>query len=251
MGYIYRITNLVNNKSYIGETKQLDVTSRWNNHIKSITTLRGATALIGAFKKHGLQNFKFEVIIICFDEDRLSYEVDYIKKYDTLVPNGYNIANGRVQTKDFNRANLKEFLKEKKDHAKLIKTKVNSLSVSIKEKMEKSEKWQKALRDGRVGSKHKHSDETKNKISNSVKRYYADQMSEETRTYNIEKHRNAMIKATGKPIEQYSMNDEFIKRFDSISLAVRETGIIKNSIQQCLYGRYKQGGGFKWKFTSQ
>jgi group I intron endonuclease len=253
MGYIYRITNLVNNKSYIGETKQRDVNSRWQNHIQSMKSLYGATALIGAFKKYGLENFKFEVIIVCFDDDRLYYEVEYIKKYNTTVPNGYNISPGRVDTKNFNTNNLSTFLQEKREHSQIIKDKVKSYSVSISEKMQKSERWQKALEEGRVGwnkdGNHKHKDETKKKIADSVKKYYETQSPDACKK-NIEKHREAMTKARGKPIEQYTMDDELVEKFVSISRAVRETGIAQNSIQQCLYGKYKHGGGYKWKWQT-
>ncbi len=96
MGYIYRIINRINNKMYIGETKQFDINQRWYAHSQSIKTKHGATQLIKAFQEFGLNNFKFEVIIICFDEDCKHYEADYIRKYNTLYPNGYNIVEKRI-----------------------------------------------------------------------------------------------------------------------------------------------------------
>ena len=55
---------------------------------------KGCPALRDAINKYGLDNFKFEVIIICFDEDRYKYEKEYIKKYNSQVPFGYNILSG-------------------------------------------------------------------------------------------------------------------------------------------------------------
>ena len=37
-------------------------------------------------KKHGVEQFEFKILIICFDEDVVAYE-----KYNTRVPHGYNI----------------------------------------------------------------------------------------------------------------------------------------------------------------
>lgn len=37
---------------------------------------------------------KFEILIICFDDDLLKYEREYIKKYNCQIPNGYNILSG-------------------------------------------------------------------------------------------------------------------------------------------------------------
>ena len=83
-------------KCYIGETKKSNPELRWNEHIKSINKNKGCPALKDAIKKYGLNRFKFEVIIICFDEDRYKYEKEYIKKYNSQIPNGYNILPGGI-----------------------------------------------------------------------------------------------------------------------------------------------------------
>jgi hypothetical protein len=50
-------------------------------------------------RKFGLENFKFQIICICFDNDCDQFEIDYIKKFNTLVPNGYNLDGGGNQLK--------------------------------------------------------------------------------------------------------------------------------------------------------
>ena len=95
MAYIYRILNKITKKCYIGETKCLNVTRRWNQHKKTIENNKGCCpALRDAVIKHGIENFVFTVLIICFDDDRFKHETDYIKKYNSVVPNGYNVTNG-------------------------------------------------------------------------------------------------------------------------------------------------------------
>jgi hypothetical protein len=44
--------------------------------------------MLSNLNKYGLESFKFEVVIICFDEDRFNYEKEYIKKYNSQAPNG-------------------------------------------------------------------------------------------------------------------------------------------------------------------
>ncbi len=67
MGFIYKITNIVSNKCYIGETKEDTPEKRWQRHIQSIKRNEGCPALKDAIKKYGIEKFKFEVLIICFD----------------------------------------------------------------------------------------------------------------------------------------------------------------------------------------
>ena len=87
MGYIYKITNTITCKCYIGETIQHDYKKRWKKHLNSLKYKEGCPLLKSSMKKHGVENFKFEILIICFDQDLVRYEKEYIKKYNSQVPN--------------------------------------------------------------------------------------------------------------------------------------------------------------------
>lgn len=89
MGFIYKITNLQNKKCYIGQT--IDYEMRIKGHMKKNSN---CLYLKNALKKYGKNKFKFEVVCICFDEDMNKYEIEYIKKFKSLVPNGYNLKAG-------------------------------------------------------------------------------------------------------------------------------------------------------------
>lgn len=89
MGYIYKITNIINKTMYIGQTINLE--DRWKKHKHFNSNCR---YLKYAINKYGIDNFKFELICICFDEDMNKLEIEYMKKYNTLVPNGYNLREG-------------------------------------------------------------------------------------------------------------------------------------------------------------
>lgn len=90
---IYKITNLINNKCYIGQTiKPAD--QRWQEHkyraFENIKTEENKP-LYYAMRKYGLSNFKFEVIqdnIETFEQlDKA--EIYWIDYYNSFV-NGYN-----------------------------------------------------------------------------------------------------------------------------------------------------------------
>ena len=87
--YIYKITNTINNKSYIGQTN--DIKRRICEHLEGI----GSKLLLKDFVKEGIKNFTFEVletspkIIVDTVEDY------HIEKLDTLHPRGYNLRLNR------------------------------------------------------------------------------------------------------------------------------------------------------------
>lgn len=88
---IYKVTNMVNGKLYIGQTTRT-LEQRWREHCCSSSQ---CTYLHNAIVKYGKENFKIEQIDIALDQEELDYkEQQYIKCYDTLVPNGYNLTTG-------------------------------------------------------------------------------------------------------------------------------------------------------------
>ena len=112
MGYIYCITNLANGKRYVGQTINY-YKQRWSKHISLMEKKNGCPALKSAMLKYGMDRFKFEVIIICFDEDLDRIETEYIAKYGTMVPNGYNISPGGAASYGFQGKTHSEESREK------------------------------------------------------------------------------------------------------------------------------------------
>lgn len=87
-GYIYKITNKVNGKSYIGQTRYT-VEFRWRQHQHK----KDNTYFHNALYKYGIENFTVETLEECNVEDLDSKEIFYIAKYDTFK-NGYNLTIG-------------------------------------------------------------------------------------------------------------------------------------------------------------
>lgn len=91
---IYKITNILNGKLYIGQTtKTLD--QRIQTHRNSMVSMVD-THLYNAMRKYGWDNFKFEEIATAQDKGTLDeLEAYFINMYDT-IRNGYNMAPGGV-----------------------------------------------------------------------------------------------------------------------------------------------------------
>lgn len=93
MGYIYKITNTLNNKSYIGQTIKT-VEKRFQQHKNnSNKDYFSQIVLYKAFNKYGIENFKCETIEEVSNEfldDREKYWIEY---YNTYF-DGYNSTIG-------------------------------------------------------------------------------------------------------------------------------------------------------------
>lgn len=86
--FLYKITNNVTNKVYIGKTK--DPKRRWREHQNKDT---GCIKLVNSFNKHGKENFTFTVLCIGSPNYIGELEILAIKSYDS-ISNGYNIHLG-------------------------------------------------------------------------------------------------------------------------------------------------------------
>ena len=87
---IYKITNLINGKCYIGQS--VDILRRWRNHketSKNSSKEAYEYPLYRAFRKYGIENFSFEILEECKKEELDIKETFYINKYNSL-DEGYN-----------------------------------------------------------------------------------------------------------------------------------------------------------------
>lgn len=85
---IYKITNTINGKCYIGQS--IDIQKRWSDH----KICRMQFPLYRAFKKHGLEVFTFKVLIECPVERLDYYEMACIAEYNSFGSEGYNCDEG-------------------------------------------------------------------------------------------------------------------------------------------------------------
>ena len=84
MNIVYKTTNLINGKEYVG--------SHYTNNIND-GYLGSGILLVRSVKKYGKNNFKKDILEYCDDIiSARKLEKYYINEHNTLVPNGYNIS---------------------------------------------------------------------------------------------------------------------------------------------------------------
>jgi len=91
-GIIYKCTNIVNGKIYIGQTINT-LEKRIIGHIHNIK--HKSNYFHNALNKYGQKNFIWEIIDEAFSKDELDLkEIRWIKYYNSFGENGYNLTSG-------------------------------------------------------------------------------------------------------------------------------------------------------------
>lgn len=194
---IYKITNLVNNKVYVGQA--IDLEKRLSEHRFSLLGNRHINKhLQNAWNKYGEENFKFEVIEVCSEDkltEREQYWIDYY--------GGMNSNNNYNQREASSKGHLSEESKQKMSISQLghlVKAETrqkmrnrmlgNNYGSKVMQEKWKSEEWRNKIIElhknntymkgkhqteeakrkiGEASRNHKHTNEAKQKISQTHK----------------------------------------------------------------------------------
>lgn len=130
VGEIYKITNIISNKTYIGQTRShrlnhkkyrpFGYMGRFKDHIYEANSNKKNQSryLNSALLKYGKDNFTCELLLKCNIDELDSYEKQYILENNSKYPNGYNLTNGGKGFTDINGKYICErdnplFVKEK------------------------------------------------------------------------------------------------------------------------------------------
>ena len=96
-----------------------------------------------------------------------------------------------------------------------------------------SEETREKCRKARLGTHH----------SEEVKKFLSEHNKNRPKEWHIK-----ISKAHSKPIQQFDLDGNFIKEFESALIAKQETGIDNSAIALVCRGKRHKAGGFKWKF---
>jgi group I intron endonuclease len=217
-GIIYKITNKVNNKIYIGQTiKALEY--RFYHHIYDSVVKKQPTRIGRAIRKYGPENFSAEIIEKTNKLDER--EKFYIDKYKTTGLNGYNIKIGgnggphdRTTKRKISKANTKrvwteEMRKNMSDAIKLWHQKRGFVP--------RSEEFKKRISEANTGRK----------------------MSNLTRQIFQEHNRKL-----SKPVICLDTR----KEYPSILAACKDMNLNDGHLRTHLKGKYSHVKGFHFKF---
>ena len=256
VGYIYLVTDTTNGMQYVGQHHyhiegQLDP----NYH--------GSGIIISRIYKERPETLKEEYIKTCYSDSEMNNdEKYYIKLYDTLYPNGYNLSEGGdgVLPSEETRRKM-----SKSHKGKIPPNKGIPMSEEQKKKLSESHKGQIPPNKG----KH-HTEESKKKMSESLKGLFSGEKhpffgkhhTEESKKKISEKQkgkklseetRRKMSKARingkqSKEVLQYTLDDEFVREWSSIAECSRN-GYSGANICKCCQGKRKSHKGFKWCYA--
>lgn len=213
--YIYKVTNDVNGKSYIGKTSSFK--QRKIRHLECLP--KEDCEFHRAIQEFGQDNFTWEIIDTAdSDEEAVKLERYYIKKFDTHTPNGYNMNKGGVgghNARPVVRLSLQgDFIKryDSAGDAKADGFLDSDVLVNCKNKSHMCKGFTFMFEDDykRLGAK-----VYKKPESTSVKK-----------------------------IIQCDMDGNFIKEFESVTKAANELGIARTRISSALIGCSKTAGNY-------
>ena len=248
MGYIYKITNIKNNKIYIGQTVKERPTDRYSqhrylaNHPECETSI---SYLHRAMNSDGLDNFKFEVIEK-IDNSLLNEREQYwIKHLNCKVPNGYNMTDGGEGTKGFSRPQtLQERLKRQKSNKQFY---INHPEALIKRSQIAKQLWQ--------------NEEFRKKVTESIKKTYVERPELRQRfcgknnpmygkhhtEESLQKIRTAAAKKKLKIAQLDKDTLEIIKIHDGVKDAEKALNVSHGWISKAAK-QNKVAYGYRWKF---
>lgn len=150
----YKVSNLINNKVYIGITTDNRLKRRWYEHKWNAKNNYTTAYLYKAINKHGVENFTFEAIACSKKlEDILYIEQQLIIQYNSYGLNGYNCTDGG----NFNTVKIPADIRLKLSQESSIRMKNLWKNEEFRDKMSKSLKGKKRSED----SKRKQSEKMK------------------------------------------------------------------------------------------
>lgn len=248
---IYKIINLVNDKIYVGSTK--DFNRRIKTHFRLLeSNNHHSNKLQNSFNKYGIDNFLTQVIEEVDDENKLiereQYWIDILQpELNITLTAGLNSHIGLKRT-DETKKKISESLKGKKlseEHKDSIRKTLTGKKLSeehknnIKESLNKSDKFKKSREDSEMYERIKKTrienggyvvtDEMKNKISKTLK----------------SKNLQSAISIT---IEKYTLSGELLEIYPSMIKAEVDNNIGRGGLYYNLVKQNKtEYKGFIWK----
>ena len=222
--YIYKFTNKKNNMNYIGQS--VNPEKRKMEHLYG--RKKGNIPYFDrVLKKYGIEQFDFEIIDKANTQEEIDkLEKEYILKYNSLKPNGYNILKGgRLQRGAWNSKPIDEY--------DLQGNYINSYeSAGYYQNFVNKQYDSRMIR--RACSEQKHYKER-------IFRWKGD---EKPNSYQ------KTPSSKSKEVFQFSKDGKLIKSYPSITIASELTNTSRTSIIGCLKGYYKMANGFYWSYTS-
>jgi len=191
---IYKITNIINGKSYIGSSKNID--ARFWEHMKKLyLNIHCNSHLQRSWNKYGKDSFTFGILELCPENKFIEIEDFYISKYQTLnKKHGYNLlsANRQIYSQETREKMSKSRIGKKHSEETKLRMSIGMTNAILRRTPEMKQKT-KTLRTGQ-----KKSDETRQKMRASALKRHENMSNEEKKTIStkLKGNKNRMGKLT-------------------------------------------------------
>lgn len=236
---IYKITNKITNKFYIGSA--VDIKSRWSKHRKMLKeNWHDNKHLQSAWNKYGQENFIFEILELCDRESLILTEQKYLDEYkcwDREI--GYNIAKIAGNTTGCFHTEESKLLIKQNNRASSEETrkKMKEFWANPENRKYQSEKRKQFLS----------SDENKQKLSNSLKDFYK---KNPDKKLVGDKNPSYGKKFRNKFVERIHPLTGEIKEYDSIRDTSND-GFESSTVGKVCRGELRTHKGFYWKYKEE
>nr|DAG76116.1 MAG TPA: intron associated endonuclease [Caudoviricetes sp.]DAH93860.1 MAG TPA: intron associated endonuclease [Caudoviricetes sp.] len=224
-GFIYMYTS-PSGKKYIGQTTRslFERGGRRGQHYK------GCDCFYSAIQKYGFNSFEWEILKEVKIFELNEAEKEFIQKYNTLTPNGYNISAGG-QYIGKGRKVRAVYQYSAVDGSLIREWKGGSPEIA----KETNIKGNYALENCLIG---------KTYMCHGYCWSYI-----KMEHFPIE---NRKVDNNRKEIKQYSLDGKKLLRvFSSVSEAARESGCERSAIKRCCRGELHYHGGYVWRFSDE
>lgn len=130
MPYIYKISNNLNEKLYIGKTSK-SIKKRFKEHCKDSSKF-SKRPLYADMVKYGFQNFKIELIEFCENEELANEREQFWIQYFQAYYNGYNSTHGGYGKRIYDYELIyKEWLNDRNCSATAMRLGISPETVSL------------------------------------------------------------------------------------------------------------------------
>lgn len=249
---IYKITNIINNKYYIGSAYNLY--KRFKEHKSALKNNRHHNTQLTRFiNKYGLDKLKFELLEAC-DVLELEFKEQYYISTTKLIFNetlNVNSCNRGKQLSEEHKQNISKSIKNKNiTRSDETKSKISIANKGRVGKYERTDEQKQILKDKVVNNL-----ERNKKISDALKGRKVNWIQHSDKTKKKIGEKNKLNNC--KQILQLDIENQLIKEWNSISEAstyysyISNLASIRSSISCCLTGKTKTALKFKWKYKNE
>jgi len=256
---VYLIRNKINNKIYIGISK--DIYLRWDQHRSELRNNKHHNKYLQrSWNKYGEDNFEFKIIEKCDIDDLKDFEYIYITTFNSIDKNyGYNLTPGgefnimSIETRD-KISKSKKGIKMSEDTKRNMSLSKNKKIVQLSLNGDLINIWESGIsitnelkiNSVNIGECCRKSNPRRKTAFGYIWLFYDDYINN---NYDINYYHNLQTNQSIK-VEQYDLNNNYINTYDSIFQAGKLCNIPSQNIRKCTQGFIKRAGNYIWKISS-